>query len=76
MRREEAVVLVLSNYPEYTIGKVTETDEYFLVSIFPRQSIPSDCIRPVLCDDGLKAVNKKSKEVFTYNPILHGIRNN
>lgn len=68
MKQEEAIKLVMSKYPNHDIGQVTETNEYFVINILPKNSgadIP-------ICDDGLKAVNKATKSIFTYNPIIHG----
>lgn len=71
MKKEEAIALIMSKYPNHDIEKVTETNKYFLVSIFPKIENASARIRPVLINDGLKAVDKETKEIFTYNPILH-----
>ena len=71
MNKEEAISLVISKYPNRDIDKVTETDEYFLVSIMPKENTANVIIRPVSYDDGLLAVDKNTKEVFTYNPIRH-----
>lgn len=68
MKQEEAIKLVMSKYPNHDIGQVTETDEYFVINILPKsndQDIP-------ICDNSLKAVNKETKSIFTYNPIIHG----
>lgn len=72
MNKEEAVRLVISNYPNRDVDTVTETDKYFLVSIIPKQTNRDIAIRPVFYDDGLIAVDKSTKQVFTYNPIRHG----
>lgn len=69
MQQEEAIALIKSKYPSYDIGQVTETDEYFVINILPKNSTDAD---PAICNDGLKAVNKETKSIFTYNPIIHG----
>ncbi len=71
MNKEEAVRLVMSKYPDRDVDKVTETDKYFLVSIMSKQTNRNVIVRPVSYDDGLIAVDKTTKEVFTYNPIRH-----
>lgn len=69
MKKGEAVVLIMAKYPNHIIEKITETEKYFLVSIYHKKYKTQGLIRPMICDDGLKAVNKKTKEIFTYNPI-------
>ena len=71
MKKEEAVRLVLSKHHDRDVDKVTETDKYFLVSLVQKPKNPNMLFRPELYDDGLIAVDKKTKEVFTYNPIRH-----
>lgn len=71
MNKEEAIRLVMSKYPDRDVEKVTETDKYFLVSMMSKQTKRNVIIRPVSYDDGLMAVDKTTKEVFTYNPIRH-----
>ena len=71
MNKEEAIRLVRSAYPDKDIEKVTETGKYFLVSLLPKSSNRNDVIRLAPFDDGLKAVDKATKKVFTYNPIRH-----
>lgn len=71
MNKDEAIQLVRNAYPDKDIEKVTETNKYFLVSILPRSSNRDTVVRLSLFDDGLKAVDKATKEVFTYNPIRH-----
>lgn len=68
MKQEEAIKLVRSKYPNHNIGQVTETDEYFVINILPKNN---DTDIPI-CDNSLKAVNKETKSIFTYNPIKHG----
>ena len=78
MQQEEAIKLVKSKYPNHNIGQVTETDEYFVINILPKSNNTNtsgdeyDAIELLTCDDGLKAVNKETKSIFTYNPIKHG----
>ena len=71
MKQEEAIKLVMSKYPKHDIGQVTETDDYFVINIVPKNS-KTDTINPPICDNSLKAVNKETKSIFTYNPIIHG----
>lgn len=71
MNKEEAIRLVISEYPDRDIDKVSETDKYFLISVIPKRKKQNSIIRPILVDDGLIAVNKVTKQVFTYNPIRH-----
>lgn len=68
MKQEEAIKLVISKYPNHDIGQVTETDDYFVINIVPKNN---DADIPI-CDNSLKAVNKETKSIFTYNPIIHG----
>lgn len=78
MKREEAVKLIVSKYPNHDIGQITETDEYFVINILPKINRTSeaeteyDAIDIPLCDNSLKAVNKATGSIFTYNPIKHG----
>lgn len=72
MNKEEAIKIVEAKFPDQDIDKVTETEKYFLISILPKQKNPKVLIRPVPKADGLMAVDKASKKVFTYNPIRHG----
>ena len=71
MNKEEAIRLVMSKYPDRDVDKVTETDKYFVVSIMSKEAQRNVIIRPVSYDDGLIAVDKTTKQVFTYNPIRH-----
>lgn len=75
MKKEEAIELIISRYPNHYVDKITETDKYFLISIVLEKALNTGSVKPVICDDGLKAVDKKTKEIFTYNPIIHGLRN-
>ena len=75
MNKDEAINIVISKYPTKVIDKVSETDNYFLISISPKRNNEGDddsVLFPTVCDDGLKAVDKKTGKVFTYNPIRHG----
>ena len=72
MNKDEAIKIVMDKYPNRTIDKVTETDNYYLISISDKEKIKNDNIKPIVCDDGLKAVNKATGSIFTYNPIKHG----
>ena len=71
MTKDEAIQLVLSVYPNKNIGKVRETERYFLISVIPKSSNKNGVRRLIPLDDGLKAVDKSTKKVFTYNPIRH-----
>lgn len=71
MNKEEAIRLVRAAYPDKDIGKVTETEKYFLVSVFPKLPNRTDVVRLTPFDDGLKAVDKATKKVLTYNPIRY-----
>lgn len=71
MNKEEAIRLVMSKYRDREVDKVTETDKYFVVSIIPKQAKRNIIIRPISYDDSLIAVDKTTKQVFTYNPIRH-----
>ena len=72
MKIEDAKKLVMSKYPNYAIDKVTETNKYFLVSIvLPKKHSPENLF--LSPQDGcLKAVDKSTKKIFTYHPIIHG----
>lgn len=72
MTNKEAIDLVLKDNPDMDVDKVTETTNYFIVSIFPKNMRRKDGIDLEICDDGLKAVDKKTKKIFTYNPMVHG----
>lgn len=72
MKKEEAIQLILDKYPNHEIDKVTETKNYFLIAISPKSVKNETIIKPVSCDDGLKAVTKANGKIFTYNPIRHG----
>lgn len=69
MKKEEAISLVKVHCPKRVIGNVIETSKYFLVNTMDRTE-PA-FLTPTPYDDGLKAVDKETKEVFTYNPIRH-----
>lgn len=71
MNKEEAIKLIMSKFPDRDIDKITETGKYFLVSIMSKQKNQNGLIKTMSVDDGLKAVDKETKEVFTYNPIKH-----
>lgn len=72
MTREEAIALITAKYPNHYIDKVTETKRYFIVCIIPKNVRRPKGIKVVSCDDGLKAVVKETKQIFTYNPIRDG----
>lgn len=72
MKKEEAMKLILEQYPNHEIDKVTETEKYFLIAISPKNAHKSGLIKPVICNDGLKAVVKADGKIFTYNPIRDG----
>lgn len=74
MTLEEAKQIVLDKFPNYGITKPRETTNYFIMSIHPKSAKPksSSFLKPKFADDGLMAVVKATKEVFTYNPIRHG----
>ena len=69
--KEEVIKLVNSKYPGRYIEKVTENDKYFLISLVRRKSDDPEFTIINGCDDGLKAVDKNTKEIFTYNPLRH-----
>lgn len=72
MKQEEAIRLVLDKYPNHEVDKVTETENYFLVAISPKRKQNIGIVKLATYDDGLKAVDKVKKDVFTYNPLRHG----
>lgn len=72
MVQAEAIRLIKRKYPDKHIEKVTETKNYFLVSVISKTSNDPDVIIPPSYDDGLKAVDKQTKKIFTYNPIRDG----
>lgn len=72
MVQAEAIRLIKRKYPDRHIEKVTETKNYFLVSVVKEVSNDPDTIILPNYDDGLKAVDKKTKQIFTYNPIRDG----
>lgn len=71
MNKEEAIKLIMSKFPDRDIDKITETGKYFLVSVMSKQKNQNGLIKTMSVDDGLKAVDKETKQVFTYNPIRH-----
>ena len=72
MKQNEAEQLILKKYPNHEIDKVTETKNYFLIAISPKNARRVNGIKVDSCDDGLKAVTKADGKIFTYNPIRHG----
>lgn len=72
MNKEKAIAIVASKYPDKDIETVTETDKYFLISIIPKRNVQDDSTVLPQSDDGLKAVDKSTGQIFTYNPIRHG----
>lgn len=71
MNKEESIKLIMSKFPDRDIDKITETGKYFLVSIMSKQKNQNGLIKTMSIDDGLKAVDKETKQIFTYNPIRH-----
>lgn len=69
MNKEEAIQLVMNKFPDRDIGTVSENENYFLVNTLSKKK--SGNLRLPLYNDGLKAVDKKTGLVFTYNPIRH-----
>lgn len=69
MTKGEAIVLIMAKYPNHIIEKITETEKYFLISIYNKKYKTEGTVRPMIMNDGLKAVDKKTKQIFTYNPI-------
>ena len=59
-------------YSDRTIDKITETKSYFLVSLDKKGS--KKPLYPALydCDDRIVAIDKKTGDFFTYNPVIHG----
>ena len=72
LKKEEAIEIVKNKFPDRDVDKVTETTNYFLVSIIPKRTNPDAIPMRFLLDDGLLAVDKNTKKVFTYNPLRHG----
>lgn len=72
MTKQEAIDLIAAKYPEFDVDKVTETKRYFIISIISKSLSARQGLRLISCDDGLKAVHKQTKQIFTYNPIRHG----
>lgn len=72
MKIEEAKMLVRKKYKDYVIDKITNTEAYFLISIRPKLANKSGGFIQKEYDGCLKAVDKKTKQIFTYHPILHG----
>ena len=68
MTIHEAMRLVSNEFPNRIIDNVTETENYFLVNTIKKK----DQGLVVALDDGLKAVSKHDKKIFTYNPLKHG----
>ena len=71
MKKEEAIILVKNKYKNRVIDKITETDKYFIISFGVKNTSP-DLMIDISYDDGLVAVDKKTKEIFTYHPLIHG----
>jgi hypothetical protein len=73
MKIEEAKSLIADAYPDYTIYKITDTSEYYLVAITPNVNAKQNKknIGYVANAGFLKAVDKNTKEIFTYHPVLH-----
>ena len=68
---EEAKKIFSENCPNSQIGRIKETDRYFIFEEVPIDDLPEGCIRVTMFNDGLKAVDKETGQIFTYNPIRH-----
>ena len=71
MKKEEAIKMIMSKYPNHNVDEVSETNKYFLISISRNNKVENNVFKPTTFDDGLKAVDKTNGQIFTYNPILH-----
>ena len=71
MTKEEAIKITLTKFKNRIVDKVTETDKYFLINLVGKGSKAEGVTVLEPFNDGLKAVDKQTKEVFTYNPIRH-----
>ncbi len=72
MTENEAVRLVQNKFPNRIIVQVTEANKYFLLDTVDRKNVRDDGSVIPAMDDGLKAINKTTREIFTYNPMIHG----
>ena len=70
MKKEEAIKIITDKYPNHIVDEINENNKYFLISIISKK-YKDFAIKPLICDDGLKAVEKNTGKVFTYNPVLH-----
>lgn len=75
MTRKEAVILITKKYPDRVIDKITETENFFLISMIRKKRTKSDFYINIEVDDFLKAIDKRTMKIFTYNPIIHGRMN-
>ena len=76
MTIEETKLLFTEKFPDREIVNVRETSSYFLISSNKKRGHSSELNKNItislVCDDGLYAVDKKTKKIFTYNPIRDG----
>lgn len=72
MTQKEAVSLIVKKYPDRVIDKITETKNFFLISMVRKKRTKTGMHVNVEVDDFLKAIDKRTMKIFTYNPIRHG----
>lgn len=72
MDKNEALRRIKNKFPNRVITSLSETDEYFIVETVDKRNIADDGTIVPTMDDGLKGIDKRTKEMFTYNPLLHG----
>ena len=68
--KKEAEQLILKKYPDHKIMNFIETNNYFVAHIVVNTPIKKGGAVMRGCDDGLKAVEKKTGTIITYNPML------
>lgn len=72
MDKNEALRHIKNKFPNRVITGLSETNKYFIIETVDKRNITDDGTIVPTMDDGLKAIDKRTKEVFTYNPLLHG----
>lgn len=70
MNVNDVMKLVNEKYPDYTIEKITSVEKYFLVGCNDKGTKRNKLFKMAIpCDDKLLAVDKKTGDIFTYNPV-------
>lgn len=68
MKMEEAIVIVISKYPNFKLVSVVDYDNFFVFNIVPPGY---NIARDGEWFGGLTAVDKRLKTTLTFNPLMH-----